>query len=305
MHPIFVASYHKNWDSPRLWNMALGHTLLLMSMTQEYLRICEEAVRLGGREIQSWVGRFKVREKGPADLVTQADLASQEAIRRLVLGAFPDHSLLGEEKVPDQPAAPRAEYRWIVDPLDGTTNFVHGVPHYSVSLALERNGQLVVGAVYDPALDECFTAAAGQGAWLNGRAIHTSGASALSEALAVVGFPYSVRRDSPDVLLFLQLLGRCHGIRRTGSTALNLCYLAAGRFDVYWSYSTSIWDVAAGVLMLREAGGHITSPAGGEFSLEEAHFLAAANRELHAQLLKQAELAVSKQQCAIPAENQE
>ena len=113
--------------------------------------------------IQGWVGRFEVREKGPADLVTQADLASQEAVRRTVLGAFPQHSLLGEEKSPDQPAMARAEYRWIVDPLDGTTNFVHGVPHYSVSLALERSGELLVGAVFDPMLDECFTAAAGQG----------------------------------------------------------------------------------------------------------------------------------------------
>jgi myo-inositol-1(or 4)-monophosphatase len=191
---------------------------------------------------------------------------------------------LGEEKVPGQPVAARAEYRWIVDPLDGTTNFVHGVPHYSVSLALERNGELLVGAVYDPMLEECFTAAAGQGAWLNGRPIHTSQISLLSEALAAVGFPPNMNRDSPDLLLFLEMVPRCQAIRRTGSSALNLCYLAAGRFDLYWSYGTHIWDVAAGVLLLREAGGWITSPAGGDFSLEEAHFLAAASRELHAQL---------------------
>ena len=260
-----------------------------MNMTNEYLRVCEEAVRIGGREIQDWVGRFEVRKKGPADLVTQADLASQEAIRRTVLGAFPGHCLLGEEKVPGQPATARAEYRWIVDPLDGTTNFVHGVPHYSVSLALERNGELLVGAVYDPLLEECFTAAAGQGAWLNGRPIHTSQVSQLSEALAAVGFPPNVQRDSPDLLLFLEMACRCQAIRRTGSSALNLCYLAAGRFDLYWSYSTNIWDVAAGVLILREAGGHITSPTGGDFCLEESHFLAAANCGLHAQLREQAD----------------
>ncbi len=234
--------------------------------------------------IQGWVGRFEVREKGPADLVTQADLASQEAVRRTVLGAFPQHSLLGEERSPDQPAMARAEYRWIVDPLDGTTNFVHGVPHYSVSLALERNGELLVGAVYDPMLDECFTAAAGQGAHLNGRPIHTSHVSALSEALAVASFPPNVHQNSPDLLLFLKMVGRTQGIRRTGSSALNLCYVAAGRFDLYWSYSTNIWDVAAGMLILREAGGCVTSPTGGDFRLEEAHFLAAANKELHAQL---------------------
>ena len=255
-----------------------------MSIIDDYLRVCEEAVRTGGRVVQEWVGRFDVRLKGPADLVTQADLASQEAVQKAVLGAFPQHCLLGEETLPNDDAAERAEYRWIVDPLDGTTNFVHGMPHYCVSLALERNGELLVGAVYDPTRDECFTAATGQGACLNGEPIHPSGVTAISEALAVVGFPYDVRRDSPDVLVFLEMMGRCHGIRRTGSTALNLCYLAAGRFDVYWSYSTNIWDIAAGILIAREAGGRITSPVGGDFAVEDPCFLAAATPELHAQL---------------------
>lgn len=257
-----------------------------MGMIDDYLSVCEAAVRLGGRTVQDWIGRFEVEKKGPADLVTQADFASQEAVRRTVLGAFPEHCLLGEEKGPDQATADRTEFRWIVDPLDGTTNFVHGVPHYCVSLALERNGELLVGAVYDPMLDECFTAAVGQGARLNGRPIHTSRVAAISEALAAVGFPPDAKRDSPDLLLFLEMIGRCQAIRRTGSSALNLCYLAAGRFDAYWSYSTNIWDVAAGILILREAGGQITSPTGGDFCLEEAHFLAAANRELHDQLRK-------------------
>jgi myo-inositol-1(or 4)-monophosphatase len=151
---------------------------------------------------------------------------------------------------------------------------------------LERNGRLLVGAVYDPVLDECFTAIEGRGALLNGRPIHVSGVSALSESLAAVGFPPNVRHDAPDLRIFLEMLPCCQAIRRTGSSALNLCYLAAGRFDLYWSYSTRIWDVAAGVLMVREAGGCVTSPAGGEFSLEEAHFLAAATPELHARLLE-------------------
>jgi myo-inositol-1(or 4)-monophosphatase len=259
-----------------------------MDILNEYLRVCEEAVRRGGREIQDWVGRFEVRHKGPADLVTQADLASQETVRRIVLGAFPEHSLLGEETLPGQPVGERTEYRWIVDPLDGTTNFVHGVPHYAVSLALERNGELLVGAVYDPSLDECFAAAAGRGAWLNGRPIHTSGVTQLSDALAAVGFPPNVKLDSPDMAVFLDMVGRCQAIRRSGSSALNLCYVAAGRFDLYWSYSTKIWDVAAGVLIVREAQGPVTSPSGGEFCLEEARFLAAATPELHAQLLEHA-----------------
>ena len=253
-------------------------------MYDDYLRVCESAVRAGGRVVQDWAGRFDVRKKGPADLVTQADLASQEIVRKTVLGAFPDHCLLGEETEPGQSAADRAEYRWIVDPLDGTTNYVHGVPHYCVSLALERNGRLLVGAVYDPVLDECFTAVDGRGARLNGQPIHASGVSTISEALAAVGLPPNVQPDAPDLRLFLEMLPRCQAIRRTGSSALNLCYLAAGRFDLYWSYSTHVWDVAAGVLIVREAGGCVTSPDGGEFSLEEASFLAAATPELHARL---------------------
>ena len=258
------------------------------NMHDDFLRVCEAAVRAGGQAVQDWAGRFDVRKKGPADLVTQADLASQEVVRRTVLEAFPDHCLLGEETEPISSQAPRAadraEYRWIVDPLDGTTNYVHGVPHYCVSLALERNGRLLVGAVYDPTLDECFTAVEGQGAWLNGRPIHTSEVAALSEALAAVGFAPNTQPDAHDVLVFLDMLPRCQGIRRTGSAALNLCYVATGRFDLYWSYSTRIWDVAAGVLIVREAGGCITSPEGREFSLEEASFLAAATPELHARL---------------------
>lgn len=263
-----------------------------MNTINDYLRVCEEAVRLGGRVIQDWVGKFEVRKKGPADLVTQADFASQEAVRQLVLGQFPSHCLLGEEKTPENAAVARAEYRWIVDPLDGTTNFVHGVPHYGVSLGLEQGGELLVGAVYDPSLDECFSAARGQGARLNGRPIETSNVSALSESLAAVGFPPDVKPDTPDLVLFLEMMHRCQAIRRTGSSALNLCYLAAGRYDVYWSYSTKIWDVAAGVLIAREAGAQITSPTGGDFCLEEASFLAAANAELHGQLLEAARAAV-------------
>jgi myo-inositol-1(or 4)-monophosphatase len=133
-------------------------------------------------------------------------------------------------------------------------------------------------------LDECFTAAAGRGARLNQRPIATSGVSELSEALAAVGFPPDVQPNSPDLVLFLEMLHHCQAIRRTGSSALNLCYLAAGRFDVYWSYSTKVWDVAAGALILREAGGAITSPTGGAFVLETGHFLAAANEKLHAQV---------------------
>ncbi|MCE5269476.1 MAG: inositol monophosphatase [Planctomycetaceae bacterium] len=265
-----------------------------MRNSSDYLRVCEEAVRAGGRVIQAWAGRVDIREKGPADLVTQADVASQETIRRITLGTFPEHSLLGEEGADAISPSVRGEYRWIVDPLDGTTNYVHGVPHYCVSVALERGGELVVGAVFDPILDECFTAVAGEGAWLNGRAIRPSGVAGMGNALAAVGFPPGADCDCPDVRMFLEMLPRCQAIRRTGSSALNLCYVAAGRFDVYWSFSTRIWDVAAAALILRESGGCITAPDGGPFSLAEARFLAAANVGLHAELRDVAQSVAAK-----------
>lgn len=256
-----------------------------MNVISDYSTICEKAVRAGGAVVLDWVDQFEVREKGPADLVTEADFASQEAIRKIIHDAFAEHSFLGEEQNESTPApAASPEYRWIVDPLDGTTNYVHRVPHYCVSLALERRGELLVGAIFDPVHDECFTAAAGEGARLNGRPIHTSELSELSDALAAVGFSPQARPDAPDVKVFLEALGRCQAIRRTGSSALNLCYIAAGRFDVYWSFSTKVWDVAAGVLIVREAGGVVTSPDGGPFILDDARFLAAANGPLHDQL---------------------
>jgi len=260
----------------------------VMDAISDYVRVCETAVRAGGRVLLEKIGRVKVREKSPSDLVTEADFASQELVRRTILTAFPDHSVISEEDEPDGAGAEGevkpTEYRWFLDPLDGTTNYVHQVPHFCVSLALERSGELLVGAVYNPVTGECFSAAAGQGAFLNGKRIRTSEVSTLPQSLAAVGLPSAVRPDSPDRQLFLAALTRCQALRRTGSAALNLCYVAVGRFDAFWSYSTKSWDVAAGVLLIREAGGVVTAPDGGPFVLDKGHFLAAANGPLHAEL---------------------
>lgn len=251
----------------------------------DFLDVCQRGAREAGALLLERMGRVEVQSKGRADLVTEADFASQELIRQVVLNAFPDHVLLGEEDLPGASAeAGEAAYRWIVDPLDGTTNYVHQVPHFAVSLALEHLGEVIVGAVYNPAADECFTAERGRGAWLNGRPIRTSQVATLSEALAAVGFPAVVTRESPDLRMFLAALEVCQAIRRTGSAALNLCYLANGRFDAAWSYCTKIWDVAAGILIVREAGGAVTSPEGEAFDLARAHYLAAANPQLHSEL---------------------
>jgi myo-inositol-1(or 4)-monophosphatase len=207
------------------------------------------------------------------------------------LTAFPDHSVIGEEGEPEgvgpEPDGSRgpAEYRWLIDPLDGTTNYVHQVPHFCVSVALERSGELLVGAVYDPVSKEFYSAAAGRGGFLNGRRIRTSDVSRLSETLAAVGLPAAVGPECPDLRMFLAALSQCQALRRTGSASLNLCYVAAGRFDAFWCYSTKSWDVAAGVLLIREAGGVVTAPNGGPFVLEAGQFLAAANEQLHAELL--------------------
>ncbi len=252
----------------------------------DYMTVCEQAVRAAGATLLDWVGKFSVREKGFADLVTEADVAAQDTIRQIVLAAFPDHSLLGEEDSPASAPQERSEYRWVADPLDGTTNYVHGIPHFAVSLALERNGVPLVGAIFDPMLDECFSAAAGGGAHLNGRRIHVSRAADLCAAVACAGLPPGVKRDSPDLRVFVEAAVRCQGVRRTGSATLNFCYLAAGRFDALWSFSTKIWDVAAGSLLVQEAGGIVTAPDGGPFVLEKAQYVAAATPSLHRQLLE-------------------
>ena len=255
-----------------------------MSVNSDYLKTCEEAARIGGAILLDWADRFNVQEKGPADLVTEADLASQRAIRETILAAFPDHQFLGEEADPEENDARVSEFRWIADPLDGTTNYVHRVPHFCVSLALERAGELVTAAVFDPISKECFTAIAGEGAWLNGQPIRTSDVDQLSDALAVVGFPPKVQPDAPDLRVFLAAINQVQAIRRTGSAALNMCYVAAGRFDVFWSFSTKVWDVAAGALIIRESGGVLTGPDGGDFVLNTGQFLAAAGESLHDQL---------------------
>lgn len=263
-------------QTPRSWRLV---------PMPDYLKTCETAVRRAGRVLLDRIGRVKVRVKGRADFVTDADVASQGVIRQTVLGAYPDHVLIGEEDAPGSTApAPGSPYRWIADPLDGTTNFVHQVPFFSVSLALEHAGELVVAAVFDPCADECFTAAAGGGAFRNGSPIRTSGVTSLGDALVSAGFPVEVRPDSVDLKMFLAAVPVCQAIRRTGSAALNLAYVACGRFDAAWAFATKVWDVAAGALLIQEAGGMIVSSDGRSSPLKDGSYLAAATPQLHAEL---------------------
>ena len=254
-----------------------------MSDPKAYLRICEQAARAGGQVLRDWAGKINAREKGPADLVTEADVASQETIRDLLLGAFPGHGFLGEENasIPSRDDG----YRWIVDPLDGTTNYVHGIPFYCVSIALEQRGRLVAGTVYDPVADACFSAAAGCGATLNGAPLAVSAVQNIAGAVLALSFPAGIGPGAQELREFADFAVRAQSLRRLGSSALNLCYVAAGRFDAYWSRNVKIWDVAAGLLIVQEAGGIVTNRTGGPMQLEPPHFVAAATPALHHELV--------------------
>ena len=255
----------------------------------DYSRACEQAARAGGEVLQQWCGSFGVREKGPADLVTEADFASQKKIQGLLMSQFPNHDFLGEEDGPLDINSPKketqtSEFQWIVDPLDGTTNYVHGLPNYCVSVALKQGEQIIVGAIYNPVSDECYTATLGGGAMLNGKPIRVSPVTEMSQALLAASFPAHVSDNSPEITDLARVIPHCQAFRRLGSAALNLCYVAAGRLDGYWATNTKIWDIAAGVLLVREAGGIVTSLDGSPLNLERASFVAAAGDSLHVRL---------------------
>jgi myo-inositol-1(or 4)-monophosphatase len=251
-----------------------------------YLEAAVQAAHLGAEVLEQWRTRFQVREKGRYDLVTEADIGSQQAIQAYLKKCFPDHVFVGEEAPVEQRQKPGADAppTWIVDPLDGTTNYVHDVPMYCVSIGLQIRGELVVGVVFDPRQGEMFSAAQGAGAYLNGDRIHVSPAKTLDEALLATGFPPDAQRMERALQWWRQFSFNTQALRRTGSTALNLAYLAVGRFDGYWAFDNHAWDVAGGVVLVREAGGLVTRTDGSEFDAFAPDCLA-ANPSLHAVML--------------------
>ena len=250
-----------------------------MLENEPLLATCESAARAGGKQLLDWQGRFATHAKAERDFVTDADLASQEAIRAVIIEEFPDHGFLGEES-PETSQLQRP-YCWVVDPLDGTTNYIHDFPFFSVSVAVAREGRPVVGAIFDPQRDELFLAAVGEGATLNGRPIAPSDADELSEALLAMSFPPQMQQEMPDVKAFLQAAPLCQAMRRTGSAALNLAYVACGRLSGNWAFEIHPWDSAAGVLLVQQAGGVATSVLGDEYDLTSGDYLAAATPRLH------------------------
>lgn len=249
---------------------------------REFLQAAEDAARLAGQILRSWSSRFTVREKSRSNLVTEADLASQTAIADLLRGRFPQHGLLGEEDLGHDQT--QTEYRWVIDPLDGTTNYVHGFPYYAVSIGLEHRGELIAGVVYDPVRDELFAAAKDQGATLNRRPIRCSEILALDQAMVIASLPVATSGSDLAVRRFLKVLPHAQTVQRTGSAAMNLAYLAAGRLDGFWSSSLKPWDMAAGVLLVSEAGGRVTQIQGGPFQLHQPDLLASNGTELHKEL---------------------
>jgi len=241
------------------------------------------AARAAGKLLLEMQAGITVREKGPKDLVTEADLAAQEVIRDILLGEFPSHEFVGEEdNLPPMPAhSSGSRCRWIVDPLDGTTNYVHRLQTFAVSIAVECGGVMQAGVVFDPVMDECYTAVAGEGAFLNGERIGTSSCNSLEKCLAAASFSTELNPQSPEIARFVRMLIECRAVRRLGSAALNLCYVAAGRLDAYWATSVKPWDVAAGVLMVQEAGGMVSHIHGDEYLVTDPRFAAASTVELH------------------------
>lgn len=255
-------------------------------MLAQYREAACEAARRGAAVLEDWRHRFQVREKGRFDLVTEADLGSQRAIRDFFARRFPDHHFLGEEeRTGPARLEPDAPPTWIVDPLDGTTNYVHDCPLYCVSIGLQVAGELVVGVVLDPSRQELFSAAKGLGAWLGERRLQTSTTARLEEALLATGFPPDLRGQERTLEWWRRLSLRTQSLRRTGSTALNLAYVAAGRFDGSWGFDNHPWDVAGGVVLIREAGGHVTNVDGSTYDPFRPDALA-TNGPLHPVLLE-------------------
>jgi myo-inositol-1(or 4)-monophosphatase len=257
---------------------AMGHT-----KNPDFLTPMQDLAREAGSLLMSFFGKVSIEYKGDVDLVTEADRASEKMIVERIRKQWPGHDLIGEEGSRRETGS---DFRWYVDPLDGTTNFAHGYPVFCVCLALEYKGERIAGAIYDPTRDEMFAAEKGSGALLNGRRARVSATRRLKEALVATGFPSHKRHKNPNIHFYHQITLRSHGVRRAGSAALDLCYVACGRYDAYWELNLNAWDTAAGVLLVEEAGGTVTNFSGGPFNIDSREVLG-SNTVLHGELLRE------------------
>ena len=263
-------------DPSRLDGTALTNPLFLTTAI-------EAVIRSGEMQMARFGGTMRIDKKSAIDLVTEVDLAVERMFRALIAERFPDHAILAEEF--GGAAAVPAGPCWVFDPIDGTTNFAHGLPIFCASLALEIDGVAEVAAVYDPNRRELFTAERGAGARLNGQPLQVSSATQLVDALLVTGFPYDVHRRLDDIVgLFAAFVGRARAVRRLGSAAIDLCWVAAGRMDGFWESDLNPWDVAGGALIVEEAGGRVTTTDGSAFTSRGGQVLA-TNGHVHPAML--------------------
>lgn len=257
---------------------------VLRRENRRYLSTAQKAAVEAGELLQSRFGRpQRIRYKGAIDLVTDMDHRSQDKILGILTREFPEHGVLSEEMPPMETSS---DYVWVVDPLDGTTNYAHGFPMYCVSIALLKNGKPLVGVVFCPTLREIFTVCAGAGARLNGRPIAVSRVSRVDQALLATGFPYDIRTSGDNNLAYFARFARsAQAVRRAGAAALDLCYVAAGKFDGFWEIKLKCWDVAAGALMVSEAGGRVTDFDGKRLDLFKPRVVA-SNGRIHREMLR-------------------
>ena len=259
------------------------------------LNVMSAAARKAARSLVRDFGeveQLQVSRKGPADFVSVADTKAERILRTELAKARPDYGFLMEES--GVIAGKDAQNRWLVDPLDGTLNFLHGIPHFSISIALERAGEIVAGLIYDPVRDEMFFAERGTGAYVNDRRLRVSGRTKLVDSLIATGIPFFGRDHHPAYLDMLAgVVAETAGVRRFGSAALDLAYVAAGRYDGFWETGLSPWDIAAGLIIVREASGYVSEVEGGHKMLESGSVLA-ANDHLHLELGKLLRGAITK-----------
>ena len=253
-------------------------------------KAAEIAREAGARLREYFIAGVETEYKGDVDLVTVADRAVEKLIRVRLGEIFPEHGIYGEEGTRERM---ESEHRWYVDPLDGTTNFAHGFPQFCVSMGLEHrprgtkldnDGTLVAGVIYDPMRDELFTAERGRGAQVNGKPARVSSVAELAEALLATGFPSRKRHASPNIHFYHEFTLRSHGVRRAGSAALDLAFVACGRLEAFWEFNLNPWDTAAGILLVEEAGGKVTDFAGHAFQLNSREVLA-SNGLIHAEMV--------------------
>lgn len=251
------------------------------------LNFAIQTAREAGAILTDRLGRaLQVSNKGDIDLVTEADLASEKLIIERIKSHYPRHAILAEESgASDAVESGKSEWKWIVDPLDGTTNYAHGYPCFCVSIALEHAGAIEIGVIYDPTRDEMFAAERGQGATLNGRRIRVSTVEDLNSAMLCTGFPYNVRERPNFARDFANFTMEAQAVRRDGSAAIDLAYIACGRFDGFWEDGLKAWDIAAGLLLIEEAGGYVSNFSGGALDIYTPKVLA-SNGLIHDAMMK-------------------